>query len=44
MQSIKEIQQANCITCNSASNERLISTGSFVLRGEGWAKDNYSKK
>ena len=44
MQSIKEIPQADCLICNSTSNERLISAGgNFVLRGEGWAKDNYSK-
>jgi len=45
MQSIKEIPQANCLVCNLTSSERLISAGgSFVLRGEGWAKDNYSKE
>ena len=45
MQSIKEIPQANCLVCNLTSSERLISAGgSFVLQGEGWAKDNYSKE
>jgi putative FmdB family regulatory protein len=44
-QSIKDDAIAPCPTCKRISDTRLISTGgSFVLKGDGWAADNYAKK
>jgi putative FmdB family regulatory protein len=45
MQSIRDEPCAECPVCHVASHKRLISgrTG-FVLKGGGWAADNYSKK
>ncbi len=31
-----------CETCNEDALERLVSGGSFVLKGSGWYKDLYS--
>lgn len=31
-----------CPECNKESLERLIVATSFVLQGNGWARDNYS--
>lgn len=41
-QSINEIAQAMCPTCKIYTENRLISRTNFVLKGDGWAKDNYS--
>lgn len=41
-QSIKEEAIAECPRCRVCTNNRLISGGSFVLKGDGWAKDLYS--
>lgn len=30
-----------CKFCNLPSAKRLISKSSFILKGGGWAKDNY---
>ena len=30
-----------CKFCGKETAKRLISNGSFVLTGPGWAKDNY---
>ena len=45
-QSIKERPLCNCPKCGTeGSLKRLISGGSgFVLKGSGWAADNYSSK
>ena len=44
-QSIKDAPLLECPSCKVAALQRLISGGSsFVLVGDGWAKDNYSKK
>lgn len=45
-QSIKENPLSDCPNCGAeGSLKRLISGGSgFVLRGGGWAADNYSSK
>lgn len=44
-QSIKDESCAECPVCHETSQHRLISgRTSFVLKGDGWASDNYSKK
>lgn len=43
-QSIKEKPHAECPKCLVTCDNRLISGGSFILKGDGWAKDNYAKK
>lgn len=45
-QSIKDDPLTHCPSCNEDNClKRLITGGSgFVLRGGGWAADNYSKK
>ena len=40
-QKITEPSLKLCPECNQEKLERLISGGNFVLRGHGWAKDNY---
>ena len=30
--------------CDGKPTERLLRTGGFVLKGEGWARDGYSKR
>jgi putative FmdB family regulatory protein len=42
VQSIKEEAKATCPVCNCITTKRLISGGTFVLKGGGWAADNYS--
>lgn len=42
-QSIKDDPHAECPKCKVVSNKRLISCTNFVLKGDGWAKDLYSK-
>lgn len=42
-QSIKDDPLSTCPKCHSQNVKRLISGGSFVLKGDGWAKDLYSK-
>ena len=32
-----------CLFCGEVS-KRIISKNSFILKGEGWAKDGYSRK
>ncbi len=33
-----------CPKCRSKSKQKLVSKGgSFILKGPGWAKDNYGK-
>ena len=41
-QSIKEAPVRVCPKCGKARARRLISQGSFVLKGKGWAKQGYS--
>jgi putative FmdB family regulatory protein len=41
-QSIKDDPLETCPHCHSASLKKLISRSSFVLKGSGWAADNYS--
>ena len=44
-QSINAKVGAECTRCRVWTENRLISGGStFVLKGDGWAADNYSKK
>lgn len=44
-QSIKSEPHAECPHCRVVSYNRLISRGTtFVLKGGGWASDNYSSK
>lgn len=43
-QSIKEDPLVECPSCRNDTLKRLISKTSFVLKGSGWAADNYSSK
>jgi len=43
-QSIRDEPLCDCPNCREKSLKRLISTTSFVLKGSGWAADNYSSK
>jgi len=43
-QSIKDDALKLCPSCGNKSLKRLISSTSFILKGSGWAADNYSKK
>ncbi len=42
VQSIKDETRPACPVCGGET-ERLISLGSFVLKGTGWAKQGYSR-
>ena len=45
IQSIKDDAHAPCPQCRVECHNRLISGGtSFVLKGNGWAADNYGSK
>ena len=45
IQSIKDEAHTPCPQCHVECYNRLISGGtSFVLKGSGWAADNYSSK
>lgn len=41
--SIKAEPLVRCPKCDKFSLQRMISNVSFVLKGDGWAKDLYSK-
>jgi putative FmdB family regulatory protein len=44
-QSIKDDPLTVCPKCGADSSvKRLITGGGFVLKGRGWAADNYSSK
>jgi putative FmdB family regulatory protein len=43
-QSIKNKPLKKCSSCKKNMLERLISTTSFSLKGDCWAKDLYSSK
>lgn len=43
-QSIRDEPLSDCPNCHEKALKRLISTTSFVLKGSGWAADNYSSK
>lgn len=43
-QSIKDDPLTTCPNCHTDFLRRLISRSSFVLKGSGWAADNYSSK
>ena len=43
-QSIKDAPLLCCPRCNKDALRRMISNSTFVLKGDGWAADNYSKK
>jgi putative FmdB family regulatory protein len=43
-QSIKDDVLTKCPTCNKSGVVRLITGGTFILKGDGWAKDLYEKK
>ena len=43
-QSIKDEPLRDCPACSEKSLKRLISRTTFVLKGGGWAADNYSTK
>lgn len=34
----------DCPHCDLGVAERILSKTTFVLKGKGWAKDNYCKK
>ena len=42
-QSIKATPHAECPKCRVYTNNRLITGSTFVLKGDGWAEDLYSK-
>ncbi len=42
-QSIKDEPHTECPKCRVYTRNRLIIGSSFVLKGDGWAKDLYSK-
>lgn len=42
-QSIKDDPWSECPKCRICCHNRLISGGSFVLKGSGWYRDGYSK-
>lgn len=43
-QRIKDDPGSTCPNCKVFTRNRLINTGTtFVLKGSGWAADNYSK-
>lgn len=44
MSSIKDPPLSECPHCGKREVKRLISGSSFVLKGEGWFADGYSKK
>jgi len=35
--------KAQCPKCEGMKLSKLISLGGFILKGEGWFKDGYSK-
>ena len=43
-QKITEDALKDCPACNKPSLERLISGGTFLLKGGGWYKDGYGSK
>lgn len=43
-QSIKDSPLEKCPKCNSDTLKRMICSSTFILKGDGWAADNYSKK
>jgi putative FmdB family regulatory protein len=43
-QSIKDEKGAECPKCRTFCGNRLVSKSSFMLKGSGWAADNYSSK
>jgi putative FmdB family regulatory protein len=43
-QSIKDPPLTNCPRCKTDFLRKLISKSTFVLKGSGWAADNYSAK
>jgi len=43
-QSIKDNPLTTCPRCQTDFLRRLISATAFVLKGGGWAADNYSTK
>lgn len=43
VQSIKDEPITECPRCRVCTDKRLIAGSSFILRGDGWAKDLYSK-
>lgn len=42
-QSIKAEPEKSCPACNQETARRLVSGGTFVLKGDGWFKDGYTK-
>jgi putative FmdB family regulatory protein len=42
-QSINDEAIAECPECHVGTGNRLIVAGNFILKGDGWAKDRYSK-
>lgn len=43
-QSINDEAVATCPQCKVSTHRRLISKTSFLLKGSGWAADNYSSQ
>lgn len=42
VQKMTDAKLTQCSNCQTYSLERIITNGSFVLRGSGWFKDGYS--
>lgn len=44
MQKFSDKPPSKCVHCSGKKIERLISQSSFVLKGNGWYKTDYSGK
>lgn len=42
-QSIKDDPLKRCPKCDKYTLQRLITNGNFVLKGDGWYRDGYTK-
>jgi putative FmdB family regulatory protein len=44
LQRVSDTPTTSCPDCGANAAKRLVSKGSFVLKGGGWAQDGYSTK
>ena len=44
MQKMSDPAPSNCAKCDGSNIEKLMSSGSFHLKGGGWYSDGYSKE
>jgi putative FmdB family regulatory protein len=42
-QKISDAPLKRCLQCGSKRVRRLITSGNFVLKGEGWCRDGYTR-